>query len=386
MARTVREAEARKSSEVRGSYYDYSLLFLTLFLTAFGLIMIYSTSAYTAQLTQDGDSMYFLKRQGGCAVLGIAAMLIISKMDYKILLKRMPLLKMRFVSAIYIFALILQAYTSFFGVEINDARRWIKMGPLGTFQPSDLSKVAVILFVSYMIYLEPKRVNNFRGFMRISLYIAPMIVLIAKENMSTAIIICALLGGICFVASKKKAYFIIAVLIMAAAGAAFILHGEAFRANRIAIWLDVENHEDGFQILQGLYAIASGGITGKGLGGSMQKLGYVPEAQNDMIFSIICEELGLLGAATVVILFIMLIWRLFVISINSPELFGGLACAGVLIHIAVQVIINIAVVTNSIPSTGIPLPFISYGGTSEVVLLMEIGMVLSISNQIRYER
>lgn len=386
MARTVRETEARKSSEVRGSYYDYSLLFLTLFLTAFGLIMIYSTSAYTAQLTQDGDSMYFLKRQGGCAVLGIAAMLIISKMDYKILLKKMPLLKMRFVSVIYIFALILQAYTSFFGVEINDAKRWIKMGPLGTFQPSDLSKVAVIMFVSYMIYLEPKRVNNFRGFMRISLYIAPMIALIAKENMSTAIIICALLGGICFVASKKKAYFIIAVLIMVAAGAAFILHGEAFRANRIAIWLDVENHEDGFQILQGLYAIASGGITGKGLGGSMQKLGYVPEAQNDMIFSIICEELGLLGAATVVILFIMLIWRLFVISINSPELFGGLACAGVLIHIAVQVIINIAVVTNSIPSTGIPLPFISYGGTSEVVLLMEIGMVLSISNQIRYER
>lgn len=386
MARTVREAEARKSSEVRGSYYDYSLLFLTLFLTAFGLIMIYSTSAYTAQLTQDGDSMYFLKRQGGCAVLGIAAMLIISKMDYKILLKRIPLLKMRLISAIYIFALILQAYTSFFGVEINDAKRWIKLGPLGTFQPSDLSKVAVIMFVAYMIYLEPKRVNNFRGFMRISIYIAPMIALIAKENMSTAIIICALLGGICFVASKKKAYFVIAVLIMAAAGAAFILHGEAFRANRIAIWLDVENHKDGFQILQGLYAIASGGITGKGLGGSMQKLGYVPEAQNDMIFSIICEELGLLGAATVVILFIMLIWRLFVISINSPELFGGLACTGVLIHIAVQVIINIAVVTNSIPSTGIPLPFISYGGTSEVVLLMEIGMVLSISNQIRYER
>ena len=155
---------------------------------------------------------------------------------------------------------------------------------------------------------------------------------------------------------------------------------------RIQIWLDVENHENGFQILQGLYAIASGGLTGTGLGGSMQKLGYVPEAQNDMIFSIICEELGLFGAATVMILFGMLIWRLFMISINAPDLFGGLVGAGILIHIALQVVINIAVVTNSIPSTGIALPFISYGGTSVLVMLGEMGIALSISNQITYER
>ena len=178
----------------------------------------------------------------------------------------------------------------------------------------------------------------------------------------------------------------IAIILAAVAGAAFIFLGEGFRLQRIQIWLDVENHEKGFQILQGLYAIASGGLTGTGLGGSMQKLGYVPEAQNDMIFSIICEELGLFGAATVMILFAMLIWRLFVISINAPDLFGGLVGTGILIHIALQVVINIAVVTNSIPSTGIALPFISYGGTSVLVMLGEIGIALSISNQIKYER
>ncbi|MDK2808563.1 MAG: cell division protein FtsW, partial [Clostridiales bacterium] len=314
------------------------------------------------------------------------AMLVISKLDYRLFLWKIPGLKIRFVTFIYIVAILLQIYVLINGVEINDAKRWIDIGPLGTFQPSDLSKVAVILFVSYLIYLSPKSISKFSGFLRVSIYILPLIALIGKENMSTAIIICLIMGGVSFVASKKKGYFVIAILLMAAAIAAAILLGEAFRMNRIDIWLHVETNEDGFQILQGLYAIASGGLTGKGLGGSMQKLGYVPEAQNDMIFSIICEELGLLGAVTVLVLFLLLIWRLFIISINSPDLFSGLLSAGVLIHIAAQVVINVAVVTNSIPSTGIALPFISYGGTSVAVLLAEIGLVLSVSNQIQFER
>ncbi|MFA9463857.1 MAG: FtsW/RodA/SpoVE family cell cycle protein [Velocimicrobium sp.] len=379
------EGSSHKDNYVRGSYYDYSLLFLTLFLVAFGLIMIYSTSSYSAQITK-GDSMYYLKRQGVSAVMGIIGMLILSKMDYRIFLIKLAGLKIRLVTLIYFFAIALQIYVLINGVEINHKKRWISLGKFGTFQPSDLSKVAVVLFVSYMIYLSPKAISKFSGFMRIAIYISPLILLIGKENMSTAIIVCLIMGGICFVASKKKGYFVIAVLIMVAAAALFLLFGEGFRLNRFDIWLHVETNVDAFQILQGLYAIASGGLTGKGLGGSMQKLGYVPEAQNDMIFSIICEELGLFGAVTVLILFILLIWRLFIISINSPDLFGGLMCAGVLIHIASQVIINVAVVTNSIPSTGIPLPFISYGGTSVAVLLAEIGLVLSVSNQIRYER
>lgn len=393
MSRTARttprerpkRVERERTNRIRAySYYDYSLLFLTLFLVCFGLIMIYSTSSYSAQLKFE-DSMYYLKRQGGCAIIGIVAMLVMSKIDYRIFLQKIPVLRVRYVTAAYVICILLQLYVLFFGIQLNGAKRWMKIGPV-TFQPSDLSKVAVILFVAYMIYQLPKRINTFRGFLRVVLYIAPMILLIGKENMSTAIIIIGITGGVCFVASKRKWYFILAIVLAVAFVAAFLVFGEGFRMQRIQIWLDVENHEKGFQILQGLYAIASGGLTGTGLGGSMQKLGYVPEAQNDMIFSIICEELGLFGAATVMILFGMLIWRLFVISINAPDLFGGLVGTGILIHIALQVVINIAVVTNSIPSTGIALPFISYGGTSVIVMLAEMGIALSISNQITYER
>lgn len=368
------------------SYYDYSLLFLTLFLVCFGLIMIYSTSSYSAQLKHD-DSMYYLKRQGICAIAGIIAMLLISKVDYRIFLKKLPFFRVRCVTLAYVGCLVLQTLVLIPGIgkEYNGARRWLKIGPI-QFQPSDLSKVAVILFVAYMIYQHPKRINKFSGFLRVVLYIAPMIALIGKENMSTAIIIIGVTGGVCFVASKNKKYFIVAIVGVALLAAAFLVFGEGFRMQRIEIWLDVENHEKGFQILQGLYAIASGGLTGTGLGGSMQKLGYVPEAQNDMIFSIICEELGLFGAVSVMILFGLLIWRLFIISINAPDLFGGLVGTGILIHIALQVVINIAVVTNTIPSTGIALPFISYGGTSVMLMLAEMGIALSISNQIKYER
>jgi cell division protein FtsW len=369
------------------SCYDYSLLFLTLFLVCFGLIMIYSTSAYSAQVFRNGDSMYYLKRQGYSAILGIVVMLIVSRLDYRLLLEKLPLLPLKPVALSYIGALLLQAavFIPGLGVEYNGAKRWLKLGPV-QFQPSDITKVAVILFVSYMIYLSPKRMDKFGGFLRIAFYMSPLILLVLVENMSTAIVLCAILVGICFVGSRKKWYYFVAAFFLFLGGAAFIFLGKGFRMERIKIWLDVENHEKGFQILQGLYAIASGGLTGTGLGGSMQKLGYVPEAQNDMIFSIICEELGLFGAVTVILLFVLLIWRLFVISINAPDLFGGLMCTGILVHIAVQVVINIAVVTNSIPSTGIPLPFISYGGTSIAVLLAEMGLALSVSNQIKYER
>ena len=172
---------------------------------------------------------------------------------------------------------------------------------------------------------------------------------------------------------------------MEAAGAFFIF-GVDYRGERLEIWRNVETHPKGHQILQGLYAIASGGIFGKGLGQSMQKLGFIPESHNDMIFSVICEELGLFGAICIILLYLLVIWRLFIISINAPDLFGGLIATGILTHIAVQVLINISVVTNTIPSTGIPLPFISYGGSSLIFLLFEMGIALNISNQIKYEK
>lgn len=380
----TRKRRRREKKSVAG-VYDYSMLFLVILLVCFGLIMIYSTSYYSATLHKNGDSMYYLKRQALLVVAGIVVMLVISKFDYRILLKCFPRTKIHIVPFVYLVSVLLQIYVLINGVDINGAKRWISLGPLGTFQPSDFAKIATILLISYMIYLQPRALDSIKGFIRIAIYILVLIGLIGIENMSTAIVIAALLFCMCVVASRKKLYFVGMAGCGVLGALAYILFGDAFRMQRVQIWLHVEEHEKGFQILQGLYAIASGGIFGKGLGQSMQKLGYVPEAQNDMIFSIICEELGMFGAFCVILLFLLLLWRIFQIAVNAPDLFGGMICTGVMIHVAVQVIINIAVVTNSIPSTGVPLPFISYGGTSVAMLLMEMGLVLSVSNQITIE-
>lgn len=365
------------------NYYDYSLFFLTLFLVCFGLVMIYSTSSYTAQ-TKGLPATHFLVKQGMAAALGVVAMIVASKIDYHIFLRKLPGFRIRLVTLLFMFCITLQVYVLFFGMQINGKRRWIDLGPLGSFQPSELSKVGTILLVAYLIMLAPRELDRFSGFVRIGIYVAPILLLIAKENLSTGIVISGIMFIMCFITSRRKGYYFGVIGILVAVIGIFILR-EQYRMDRIQIWLDVENHEKGFQILQGLYAIASGGIFGTGLGGSMQKLGFIPESYNDMIFTIICEELGLFGAVAVILLFILLIWRLFVIAISAPDIFGGLIAVGVLAHIALQVMLNIAVVTNSVPSTGIPLPFISYGGTSVAILLFEMGIVLSVSNQIKKE-
>ena len=213
------------------------------------------------------------------------------------------------------------------------------------------------------------------------------------DNMSSAVIILGIAVFMIFVASPDYKKFIVMGSI-AVAGVSGIVYaianaasseGKNFRFDRVLAWLNPEAYaqDKGFQTLQALYAIGSGGIWGKGLGQSMQKLGFLPEAQNDMIFSIICEELGLFGALAIILLFIILIWRLMVIANNAQDLFGAMLVVGVLSHVAVQVILNIAVVTNTIPNTGISLPFISYGGTSVLFLLAEMGLALSVSKGIR---
>jgi cell division protein FtsW len=380
MSRTAGDTNKRKMH----SYYDYSLLFLILFLVCFGLVMIYSTSSYNAQRIY-GNATHFLERQALFAGAGILIMLFVSKIDYRIFAKSLPIIKIKPIAILYFLCIGLQVYVLVFGDVINGAKRWINMGPLGRFQPSELTKIAVILFTAYIVNLAPKRLDKFRGFIRVVLFITPLLGLIVIENFSTALIVGVIMVSICFVASKKKAYYIISGLLFGALGSIFVFF-VSYRSERITVWLNVETEPKGYQILQGLYAIASGGIFGKGLGESMQKLGFIPESHNDMIFSVICEELGLFGAFALILLFILLIWRIFIIAINSSDLFGGLIATGVLAHIATQVLINIAVVTNSIPSTGIPLPFISYGGSSVMVILFEMGIVLSVSNQIKGER
>ena len=186
-------------------------------------------------------------------------------------------------------------------------------------------------------------------------------------------------------ASPNYLQFIVPGVLIAATGFLYIM-AVPYRRQRLQIWFHPEQYEKGYQTLQGLYAIGSGGLFGKGLGESMQKLGFLPEAQNDMIFSIICEELGLFGAVCVILLFMLMIWRFMVIANNAKDLSGALIVVGIMAHIAIQVILNIAVVTNSIPNTGVTLPFISYGGTSVAILLTEMGLALSVSRSIRMER
>ena len=348
---------------------DGMLIALVLLLAVFGLILLYSTSAYNGRV-RFHDSAYYFKKQFLATVLGLAVMYAVSGMDYHVLTALAPLA--------YLLSLILSTAVLLIGQEINGSKRWLNLGPL-SFQPSEFAKVAVILFLTWQIERTRRDTGSFGSMCRVMLTLLPIIGLVGSNNLSTAIIILGI--GVILIFASNPEY--LRFLGLGAVGIAFIgvfLAAESYRLERIAIWRDPEKYEKGFQTIQGLYAIGSGGLFGRGLGSSIQKLGFVPEAQNDMIFSIICEELGLFGAAILILIFLLLLWRLCVISMHSRDLAGTLIAAGSLAHLGLQVILNIAVVTNTIPNTGITLPFISYGGTSVVFLLAEMGLVLSVSS------
>lgn len=367
------QSQDKRQKNIR--YFDYSLLVIILFLICFGLVMLYSTSSYNAQL-KFGDGTAYLRKQLQATVIGLVVMFAISKIDYRIWKK--------FWLLAYIGAFGLCTLVLFVGKELNGAKRWLQVGPLSV-QPSEIAKLAIIVFLASIISEMPKQMGKFSSLVKVMIMVMPMVIIVASENLSTAIIILGIAVVLVFVSSPKYMQFVVMAGVVIVFGVAFIML-ESYRAERLKIWLNPEKYEKGFQTLQGLYAIGSGGLFGKGLGASMQKLGFVPEAQNDMIFSIICEELGLFGAICVILLFGILIWRFMVIANNAQDLYGALLVTGVMAHIAIQVILNIAVVTNTIPNTGISLPLISYGGTSVLFLLAEIGLVLSVSRGIRLEQ
>lgn len=348
--------------------YDDTLLVTVLVLVITGLVLLTSISAYNGNV-KFHDSFYYLKKQGFATGLGLVGMAVVSRIDYH---RWIPL-----AVPGYLLSILLGVAVLLFGEEYNGSKRWLSLGPV-SFQPSEFAKVAAIVFLSWLIEKNIKKMGKFKSIVLTMLTILPVVGLVGASNLSTAIIILGIGAVMIFTASPKYLQF----FWMIAGGAGFMtifLALESYRLERIAIWRNPEKYEKGYQTLQGLYAIGSGGLFGRGLGNSVQKLGFLPEAQNDMIFSIICEELGLVGAGILIGVFLILIWRFFVIAAKAEDLTGALIATGAMAHMMIQIILNIAVVTNSIPNTGITLPFISYGGTSVVFLLLEMGLVLSVS-------
>lgn len=366
----VRNKRKKKTVD-KPVYFDYQFLFLVMFLVALGLVMVYSTSSYTADL-KTGTPYYYLLRQGVFGAAGIAVMLVFARIDYHFW-KNLSMLMI--VGAIILLAMVIVV-----GKAVNGSSRWIEIGSI-RFQPSEVAKIAIILFTAHMATIKAARIGDFKILIRVAFLPMLATALIAVENLSTAIICAAIIFMIIFVTSPKIKQFVLLGLAVVGLMGIFLVVA-SYRMQRIKVWLDPEKYEDGYQTMQALYAIGSGGIFGKGLGQSIQKLGFIPESHNDMIFSVVCEELGLFGAVCVIGLFALLIWRCVIIAMSAPDLYGALIVVGVITHLSVQVLVNIAVVTNSIPPTGVPLPFISYGGTALLCLLVEMGLVLSVASRI----
>ncbi len=363
---------------------DYFLLFVIIALILIGIIMVFSASSYQSA-TKFGTPYQFFIKQSVFALLGLIGLTVTANVYYGNYLKKWP-------AVLYTMTTVFLLLVLRFGEEINGAKRWLEIpgtGGLG-FQPSEFAKVTMILTVSSIVARRPKILNDWKGIFQVSGVIMFMAILIGIENMSTAIIVMLIGFGIIFVVSPFTKQLLglgfaaVASLVSLLAFQAFFTE-EGFRGARFKAWLDPFANElgTGFQTVQSLYAIASGGFFGLGLGNSRQKLSYIPESHNDIIFAIICEEMGFFGAAVIIILFIILIYRGVQIALKAPNLFGTLVAFGIVIMIAVQVIINVAVVTNTIPNTGIALPFISYGGTSLTLMITTMGILLNIS---RYTR
>lgn len=361
----------KKEKKIR--YFDYNLLLLLIFLICFGLVMLYSASSYSASINFS-NSAYYVKKQIIFYGIGTVVMIVMASIPYTFW--------KRWATIIYAVAIALCVVILIPGVgrSSHGQSRWIQVGPIG-FQPSEAAKIAVIIFLAMMFERTYSKMGDFRTLIKLFLLVLPVVGPIAWNNLSTAVIIMGIAFCMAFVASPKYSHFAVVLL----AGVAFILlfiFGASYRGDRVNAWLHPETAgDDGFQTLQGLYAIGSGGLFGKGLGESMQKF-IVPEAQNDMIFSIICEELGLFGGVCIIVLYGLFLWRMLVICNNANDLFGALLVTGVMSHIAIQVILNIAVVTNTIPNTGVTLPFFSYGGSSVMFLMLEMGLVISVSRGI----
>jgi len=373
-----RLADYTDDSGIYRGAIDVPFLLLTLLLLAIGVIMVLSASFARAYYTQNQSATYFFSRQLIFAVGGVAAMIVISRVPVSLYRKTSLLI---LAAALFFLLLVLVG-----GKKVNGARRWFELFGV-TFQPSEVAKIAVILFDAMLVCRFRGKMKTFRyGVLPFGI-VAGMIVglLVLEPHLSASIIILAITATMMFVGGARLIWFIAGGGLVALGGfIALNVSGLAYSSERVSAWLDPfgDTGDTGYQIVQSLYAIGSGGLSGLGLGNSRQKYLYLPEEHNDFIFSVVCEELGFIGAVLILVLFALLIIRGYWLAMHCKDTYGFLVCTGIVTLLALQVILKVAVVTNLIPCTGISLPFFSYGGTALLIQLGEMGIVLSISRDI----
>ena len=397
---------------------DLPFLMLTMLLLGIGLVMLFSASSYVASMSAktNYDPMYYFKRQAFFAAMGVVLMYVVSRIDYQ----HMRWMGIGALGIAIVLLIAVKLLPSPLAITRNGCKRWLNLG-ITTFQPSEIAKIAVVIFFSASLSKRPvaqvrmreiskhrpKRGRNqgtlsywFKvlkwigaktGFGELVPYLGVLAViaflLMLEPHMSATLLIFAAAAAILFTAGIHWLYFVVGISAAAVGGLGFILL-TGYNSGRLAVWKDPWSDPlgKGFQIIQSLYAVSSGGVSGLGFGLSRQKYMYLPENMNDYIFAVVCEELGLIGAWLIVILFALLVLRGYWLALHARDRFGSLMVVGVITLMAVQVAMNIAVVTNLIPSTGISLPFFSYGGTALVIQLAEIGLVLAVSRQIEGPR
>ncbi len=356
---------------------DITFLSLVLIILTIGLIMLFSAS-YVYSLTYYGSSYKFIMRQAAFAAVGLVIMFLVSRIDYHFYRKFAWII---FAASLAMLAFLLAVPPMVEGMEV---KRWLAIGSF-SFQPSEIAKFAIILLFSHLIARNYVLMGKFKFVALLIALLGITCVLVVLEPHLSATLLIFIIGVVLMIIGGLKIPYIVGGLSIGVGGALIALFTGiiSYGGDRIKYWLDpwADASGKGYQTIQSLLAIGSGGIMGRGLGNSRQKFLYVPEPHNDFIFAIVCEELGIIGALIIILLFCALVWRGFTIALKAPDKFGCLMAVGLTFQVGLQALLNILVVTNTIPNTGISLPFFSYGGTSLVILLAEMGIVLSISRQ-----
>ena len=370
----VKKKKEKTFSSFLNNPVDFTLVITVILLLAIGLVMVLSASSPSA-LADYADSYRYFTRQLFFAILGFICMWIISKIDYRFYQK--------FYKHAWVISIILLVLVLLVGREVNDAKRCIYITDSLSFQPSEIVKFLLIIFYAGILTKNRDELKSYgKGFLKHILFLAPIIaLLLLQPHFSASVVIIGICSIMMIMAGCKFWHFIVSGCTVGLPALIILIIKEPYRLLRVTTFLDPwqDKQGAGWQVIQSLYAIGSGGLFGAGLGESKQKYLYIPEPHNDFIFSILAEELGFIGCAVVIILFAIFIWRGILIAMKAPDMFGSLVAIGITALVAIQVIINIAVVTSSMPATGMPLPFFSYGGTALFILLCQIGVLLNIS-------